>query len=185
MSVSTIKSKIRQLIEDSSSVVSDIFTYETNIKFTLSEPNVISVSDVYRNGTSSAVVYSYNSSTKKVTITSSLTVGDTIQIDYSCYKNYSDTELLNYIQSALTHLSINNYYDFEYDSTDDAVYPTPEVREENLIASIVSILINPDNQSIRLPNISIGVPRDYPTNEKIAKLIATFKRDRIGDFDVL
>lgn len=185
MSISTIKTKIRQLIEDNSTNESDIFTYEASPLFTLTESNVIAITDVLVNGVSSAVVHTYNSATNRVSITSSLTSGDTIQIDYTCYKNYSDTELLNYIQSSLVHLSINNYGDYEYDVSDDTVYPDLEPAEENLVAIIAATLINPDNKTLRLPNISISVPNDYPVNIKVSKLIATFKRDKTGIFDLL
>lgn len=185
MSISTIKTKIRQLIEDNSTNESDIFTYEASPLFTLTESNVITITDVLVNGVSSAVVHTYNSATNRVSITSSLTSGDTIQIDYTCYKNYSDTELLNYIQSSLVHLSINNYGDYEYDVSDDTVYPDLEPAEENLVAIIAATLINPDNKTLRLPNISISVPNDYPVNIKVSKLIATFKRDKTGIFDLL
>jgi len=185
MSVTTIKTKIRGIIEDNSTSETDIFTYESSKKFTLSEASVIAITEVYVNETSSGVTHTFDSTTNKVTITSSLTSGDTVQIDYTCYKNYSDTELLNYIKSALVHLSINNYEDFEYDSDDDAIYPDLEGREENLVAMISATLINPDNKSLRLPNISISVPNDFPVNMKISKLISTFKRDKTGIFDVI
>jgi len=184
MSVSTIKAKIRQITEDNLVTETDIFTYESSKIFTLSEDSVVSVTDVSVNEVSSGVIYIFNSD-KKVTISSSLTVGDTVQIDYTCYKNYSDTELLNYIESSLVHLSINNYGDYEYDSDDDAIYPDLEKREENLVSMISATLINPDNKSLRLPNISISVPNDFPVNMKISKLISTFKRDKTGIFDVI
>lgn len=186
MSITTIKAKIRQIIDDNSENATDIFTYENDKKFTLTESNALTVTDVQVNGTSSNVIYTTTStSPKKVIISSSLTAGDTVQIDYTCYRNYSEAELLNYIQSALVHLSINNYGDFEYDVTDDAVYPDLEPAEENLVAIIAGTLINPDNKTIRLPNISINVPTDYPVNTKISKLIGTFKRDKTGVFDLL
>lgn len=186
MSITTIKTKIRQIIDDNSTDAIDIFTYENDKKFTLTESNALAITDVQVNGTSSNVIYtSTSTSPKKVIISSSLTAGDTVQIDYTCYRNYSETELLNYIQSALVHLSINNYNEFEYDATDDTIYPDLELAEENLVAIIAATLINPDNKSLRLPNISINVPTDYPVNMKIAKLIGTFKRDKTGIFDLL
>jgi hypothetical protein len=186
MSITTIKTKIRQLIDDNSDPETDIFTYENSKTFTLTEPNALTITDVLVNGVSSNVIYTSTSTIpKKVTITSSLTFGDTVQIDFTCYKNYSEAELLNYIQSALVHLSVNNYNDFEYDATDDTIYPDLEVAEENLVAIIVATLINPDNKSLRLPNISISVPNDYPVNIKISKLIGSFKRDKEGIFSLL
>jgi hypothetical protein len=177
--------KVRYLIGDNLTTVDDVFTYDTSAIFTLSESNISTITDVYRNDISSGVTHTYSSTTKKVTVSSSLTAGDTIKIEYTCYQNYSDTELTAYIQAALIHLSINNYYNFEYDSATDAIYPTPESKEENLIALVTSILINPDNRSIRLPDLSIGVPNDLPTDQKISKTISKFKHDTHGVFDIL
>ena len=182
--MTSIIAKTRYLIEDSSTATIDIFTYEASSVFTLTESNPIAITTVYINNVATSG-YTYSSTTKRVTITDSLTVGDTIQINYTAYLNYSDNELREYIQSALIYLSINNYYDFIYDSDDDTIYPSPETREKNLIASIAALLIKPNNTSIRLPNISITLPKDYPTNEKIAKLIATFKRSKEGVFDII
>ncbi len=185
MSVTTIKTKIRQLLGDFSQDVTDIFTYSNNSVFTLSESNPISITDVYRNRVSSGVVHSFDSNTNKVTITSSLTSGDTIEIEYPAYLNYSQNELLEYIQAALVHLSLNNYSDFEYDTSDDSIYPEPILREENLIAVLASIIIRPDNKSIRLPDVTINVPQDLPLNDKISKTIALFKKNSGGLFEVL
>lgn len=180
-----IRAKIRQLLNDNSTSGSDIFTYGSSAVFTLTESNIISVDEVYRNDVSSGVLHSYNSTTNKVTITSSLTSGDTIQIDYTYYPNYSTTELTNYIQSALVHLSINNYYTFTYDSTDDAIYPDISDKEKNLIALVTATIIEPDNKSIRLPDISISVPSDLPLDRKIGRIISTFKKDTHGIFGIL
>lgn len=186
MSISTIKQKIRFLIEDNSSLVKDIFTYEASAIFDLSETNVISVTIVYKNSSElGSGSYSYDSETNKVTLTTSLIAGDTIEIDYTCYQNYSDSELLSYIQAALVHLSINNFYDYEYDTTSDTIQPEPEIKTENLIALIASIIIKPDNKSIRLPDLSITVPDDLPLNEKISKTIALAKRSNSGIFEVI
>jgi hypothetical protein len=114
-----------------------------------------------------------------------LTSGDSIKIDYTCYQNYSDSEITSYIQAALVHLSINNYYDFEYDSTDDKIYPDLEPREENLVAIVTSLLINPDNRSLRLPDLTVNIPNDLPTDKKISKTIARYKHDSHGVFDLL
>ena len=83
------------------------------------------------------------------------------------------------------HLSGNNYADFIYDSTEDDIYPSYDERESNLIALVASILINPDNKSYRLPDISVNTPRDLPTNQKISKTIAVFKKNSHGIFDIV
>ncbi len=177
--------KIRYLINDISTLETDIFTYGSSKTFTLSESNVISIDDVYVNDVSSAVTYTYNSTSKKVTITSSLVSGDVVQADFNVYSNYSDTELTVYTQAALIHIGINNYKNFEYDATSDAIYPTPETNEENLIATITSILIAPDNRSIRLPDITINSPSDVPTNRKISQTISIFKKNTHGVFSIV
>jgi len=185
MSVTTIKTRIRQMLGDFSSSTSDIFTYGSSPIFSLSESNIISVTDVYRNDSISGVTYSYSSTANKVTITSTLTSGDSIQIDYTYYPNYSDSELLQYIQSTLVHLSINNYGDFEYDSTDDAIYPDLDDREENLIVAITSVLIEKPMDTLRLPDMTINFPKNDPVDIKIKKLISSFKLDNKGLGEVI
>jgi hypothetical protein len=185
MTVSDITSNVRRLIDDNLVTVEDVFTYGSSTSFTPTESNVSSIVDVLVNDVSSGVTHSYNSTTGKVTVTSSLTAGDTVEIQYTCYKNYSDAEIKNYIRNALIHLTINQYYTFEYDSTGDEIYPTPSTKEGNLIALITSILINPDNRTIRLPDITISVPNDDPTDIKISKAIAKFKHDTHGIFNLI
>jgi hypothetical protein len=184
--MNTIRNKVRYLLGDTSTSGSDILTYDTDSVFTLSEENVITVSTVLKNNVAiSSASWSYNSTTNKVTVTTSLLSGDIIEIKYTYYPNYSDTELTNYVQAALVHLGINNYYDFQYDTTDDDIYPTPSIKEQNLIATITSILINPDNRTYRLPDITINIPNDLPTSDKISKTIAVFKHNSHGIFDIL
>lgn len=177
--------KVRNLLGDILTTVSDIFTYENSKVFSLTENNVGTIADVYVNDTISGVTHTYNSTSNKVTISSSLTSGDSIKIEYTCYQNYSDSEIKAYIQSALVHLCINNYYNFEYDTTTEEIYPVPEMREENLIAIVTSLLISPDNRGIRLPDLTISIPNDLPTDQKISKTIARYKKDSHGIFELL
>jgi hypothetical protein len=181
-----IKNKLRYLIGDVSTVGSYIETAGTDTVFTPDEENIISVTGVLKNNTLLATSsWSYSSTTKKVTITASIISGDVIEIQYTYYPNYSDTELTNYIEAALVHIGINNYYDFQYDSTNDDIYPSPSIKEQNLIATVASILINPDNRTYRLPDITINIPNDLPTNDKISKTIAVFKHNSHGIFSIL
>ena len=180
-----IISKVRNLIADTLTTVSDVFTYGSSAIFTLTEPNVGTITDVYVNDVTSGVTHTYSSTSKKVTVSSSLTSGDSIKVEYTAYQNYSDTEITAYIQAAIIHLSINNYYNFEYDSTTDEIYPAPEPKEENLIAIVTSLLINPDNRTIRLPDLTINIPNDLPTDQKISRTIARYKKDSHGVFSIL
>jgi hypothetical protein len=180
----TITTKVRNLIQDNSTSTSDIFTYSTSLIFTLSESNPIAITRVYINNVLTTN-YTFSSVTKKITLTGSLTAGDTIQIDYTAYLNYSDTELEGFISSALYYLGIHNYEDYEIESGNQ-IYPTPTNQEEKLIAVIAGLLIEPNNKTIRLPDISITVPNDDPTEKKIEKTIASFKRNgKLGIFTVI
>ena len=176
---------VRYLIKDNSSDTSDIFTYENSAIFTLTEINIIEVSAVYKNDVIlSEDDWSYNSTTKKVTISASLTSKDTIQIDYSYYPNYSDTEIKAYIHSSLVYLSNYNYENFEVESGDN-IYPEPTKEEEKLIALITSIIIDPNNQTIRLPDLTITPQSNLSLEDKIAKAISSFKKNTTGLFELL
>ena len=180
-----IINRVRYLLGDTSQSMSDIFTYGSSAVFTLSEPNVISVTDVYRNDVASGVTHTYSSTTKKVTISSSLTSGDTIQVDYTYYPNYSNTELTNHIQSTLVYLSIHNYYTFSYDSTDNSIYPDISDKEKNLIALVTSFLIEPNNQTIRLPDITVSPQDNMSMQDKINRVISAYKKDSHGLLELI
>jgi hypothetical protein len=83
------------------------------------------------------------------------------------------------------NLSINNYSTFVVDEVDEELYPDLTEEEKNLVATITSVLIEPNNQSIRLPDISISVPSDEPTGKKIRRIISSFKKNSHGTFDLI
>ncbi len=184
VTVSDIITLVRYLINDNLETQTDIFTYANSDVFTLTEANVSAITSVSKNDVAlGSGDYSFDSSTNKLTLTSGVGLaGDTIEIIYTMYSNYSDTEITNYIYSALIYLSINKYYNFVVESS--TFYPEPEDSEKNLIAMVTAIKMNPSNQTIRLPDISIQVQKDLPTDEKIRKAIADFKFDTGGKFFV-
>lgn len=184
ISLSDLVESVRYLIEDFGETDTYVDEYENSNIFTLPEENATAVSDVRVNGVSSGVSYSYNSSTNKVTITSALSSGDSIEIDYSYYSNYSESEIKKYIRSALLHLSTKNYFDFTVEN--EIIYPAPLKKEQNLIAMIASVLIKPDNNSYSLPDIRITVPRgSLSTHDLISKIVAISKKNSHGVFDIL
>jgi len=184
VTLSDIETKVRCLIDDFSRSGKDVFTYDTSAIFTITEDNVVSVSTVYINSVEiGASEYSFDSDTNKLTISASLTAGDTVEIDYTYYSNYSSAEIQSYIHASLVHISANNYYDFKIEN--DVVYPEPDDREENLIALITALLIEPDNKSYSLPDMRVTVPSDLPTYNKIGKAIAIFKKNTHGLLDVI
>lgn len=186
ITLSTIETLVRYILGDYSHtmVPGDIFIYENSSVFTLTESNPIAITEVLKNDVElSSGEYSYNSTTGKITISASLVSGDTIEVQYTYYPNYSSTEIQNYIYSALVYLSVNNYYDFQIQSS--IIYPEPTVVEKNLIALVTATLIEPDNKSFRLPDLSITVPNDLPLQDKITKLISVAKRNTHGVFDTV
>lgn len=190
MSFATIRSKIRNLLNENAKSGSDIFTYGSSRIFSISEENIVNITEVYINDVAlgeSGAGWSYSSVSNKVTIAAgvSLTAGDTIQIDYSYYANYSNDELDGYSKSSLSYLAVYQYKTFEVDSDD--INPEPTEAEENLIALIARIVIRPDNQEIRLPDMSILPPRtaSITTEQMIQTAIASFKKDTHGLFEMI
>jgi hypothetical protein len=175
----------RNLLQDTLKTGSDFFTYTTSPVFTMSEPNTQSVTEVYVNDAISGFTHSYNSTSNRTTLSGSLFSGDTIQIDYTYYANYSDTELKSFVQATLVHLSTSNYNTFRYDTATDTIYPTPSSKEEYLIALVTSILISPNNFSIRTPDITITRAHDMSVEDKIRKVISSSKKDVHGIFAVV
>ena len=189
MSVATIKTKVRNLIGDNLKADKDIFTFTSSRIFSLSEERTTEVTAVYINDeelAESGSNWLYSLTTNKLTIGSSVTlaVGDTIQVDFNHYENYSDAEILAYIQSSISYISLYNYKTFEYQ--DDDINPEPTEAEENLIAVIARIIIRPDNNSIKMPELQILKSiNSLPTEQMIYQAIASFKRNSHGVFGTI
>jgi len=182
--ITDITTLVRYLINDYAHTMKpgDIFTYNTSGVFELTESNVISVSSVWKNSVElGSGDWTYDSDTNKVTVTATLTTGDTVEIRYTYYPNYSATEFENYIKGAIVHLSINNYYTFEVDANGE-IYPEPSTAEKNLIAFVTAIMLEPNNVNYRLPDISISNPKSLPTRDLISKAISIFKHNVHGVF---
>lgn len=187
MSLASVRSKVRGMLNEGSKKGQDIRTFNTSKVFTLSEQNVISITSVFKNGSEvpSSGNWSYSSSTNKLTFDSgySLIASDIIEINYNYYPNYSDDELDGYITGSLMHISMS-YDTFEIDGDD--INPEPSEAEKNLIALIASIIIRPDNKSYRLPDLTITVPiAAMPTDDMIRKVITNFKKDTHGVFSLV
>ena len=184
--ISDITTFVRQLAEDFSRTQApgDIFTYTTSAIFTLSEENVIAITDVFRNGTALTTSdWTFDSGTNKITITDSLIADDEILIQYTYYK-YSDTELNGYIRNALVFISVFGSCEEDYELETDAIEPTPDNKTTDLIALIASILINPDWSSYKLPNVTVNYPKTMTKEAKIEELISKFYRSN-GVWDMI
>lgn len=181
--ITEVETLVRNLLGEIAKTQSpgDIFTYGSSSVFTLTENNVVEILSVLINDVEiGESEYSYNTSNNKVTITASLVAGDTVEIQYTFYPNYSSTEIQNFIKAATIHISACNYTTFVIEN--DIIYPSPTREEENLIAMVAAILINPDNTSYSLPDIRVTAPKDLPTIEKIRKIIGVFKTNKSGEF---
>ena len=162
----------------------DIAQYNTSTVFSLSEPNTQTVTSVAVNDVTSGITYTYDSALQKVTVTSSLLTDDIVEIDYTYYSNYSDTELVGYIKHAMGYVAINQYATWEF-KEDDNIYPVPSFAEQNLIAMIASVIIDPENKSIRTPDFSVTIKNPMTTADLIGKIIAIFKKSPAGVFAML
>lgn len=173
----TITSKVRNLLGDLSKRGSDVFVYGSSDVFTLSEDNVDDITTVYVNSTELVSGdYSFDTTTNKLTLLNSgNTTGDIIEIIYNYFPNYSTTMIEAYIRASLVHLTASNYFSFT--ELEGEIYPDPDNREQSLIALVTSVLIDPQNITYRLPDVSVIMPKDVPTFEKIRKIAASFKKD--------
>jgi len=180
----TIITFLRSIIQDTIKTGVDIFQYTVSNGFTLTESNAQTVESVSVNDVSSGVVYTYNEDLQRVIITSSLTTNDIVEINYTYYGNYSDTELLGYIKHALGYISLNQYANWEIKDDDD-IYPTPSAAELNLIAMVAGIIIDPGNKSIRTPDFSINVKNPMSVSDMIGKAISIFKKSQSGLFSTV
>jgi hypothetical protein len=173
--------KTRDLIGDNLITTGrDVYTYEsiTSSKiFTLTEANVsASTIVVLKNGVVWAGTnYSYSATTGKITVTGTLVAGDSLEVDYSFYQKYSDSELQGFIRSAISYLVVEKYGCFAV-KPPDIIFPTPSEDAENLIAVVASILIKGDVVSYRTPELSISFERGDSKEKKIHKFVRQFKK---------
>ena len=53
-----------------------------------------------------------------------------------------------------------------------------------MIAFIAALLIEPNNMSYRLPDITVNVPKGLPLTDLIGKVISVFKHNTHGVFNL-
>lgn len=190
VTTSSIITNIRGLIQDLLATDGrNFFKYDSDNSFKLSEDKVSSSGmKVYQNGTELTSGWTYNSTTNKVTITSSLTKNDIIIITFSYYSKYSDTEIQSYIKSNLIRFTEKRYKKTFYmnDSNEvvtlDGVNPT--VEEGNIISLITAIDIDPQNVNINLPDLKITAKESKSKREQIDDVFSNWLRT-FGNVDWL
>jgi len=180
---------IRGLIDDKIRTDGrDSWIYETDNVFTLTEDFVSSTTiTVWKNGSElTGLDYSYDSDNNQVTINVSLTENDTVVIKYSYYMKYSETELQGYLESSLAYFPQYQYKKtFEVNSDNEIVAINnydPTTEELYFIAIIASILVDPQNVRINIPDLSLSTKRDISDQEQIREAFRNFK-NFIGTVD--
>ena len=169
----------------------DSFQYDTDTSFQLSQDYVSSATIVVsQNGTALTVTtdYTYNSSTNKVTITASLTKNDDIDIAYSYYEKYSDTEILAFINANLSRFVEHRYAKYFYINDDDEIVTLdgfdPTVEEANVIALITAVDIDPKNVTVRTRDFTITSEQNKSKSEQINEIFSRWMR-AFGRIDFL
>lgn len=177
--VTNLNEKIRALVQDSPKSGFEIFCYTTSNIFTIAQKN-ISITKVLLNG-QEITDYTFDATTNKITIEASgLTTSDVIEVNY-VYTKYSNTEIAEYIKSALVFISVfskSDAFNFELEAESGGEYsivPTMDSHTSDLVALVASILIKPNYRSYKLPNISVSYPERWSKEEKIEKLIRKFQ----------
>ncbi len=188
-SVSDIIPVIRGLIDDKNRIDGrDSDVYRGDNVFTLSEdfPSESTIT-VFVNGSQlGSGDFSYDSDNNQITITSSLSTDDNILIKYNYFKKYSDTEIQGYLESSLVYFPQYQYKKtFEINDEDKIVainYVDPTTEELYFISTIASILIDPQNIRINIPDLSLTAKRDKSDQEQIKETFRNFK-NFIGTVD--
>lgn len=192
--VSSLTAIIRGLIKDRLQTDGDdIHEYSTDNSFPLSQPFIDENSfNVYQNNVLvDPVDYSYDADTNRITITfvtsgKVLTAGDLIRITYNYYGKYSDSEIRGFIESSLVYFVQHRYNKvFEISDTVQSGNSNivtvngidPTIGELYFIATIASILIDPQNINVDVAgSFELDANRELSDQEQISKAFAHFKR---------
>jgi len=180
--VASVTNIIRGLIDDKLRTDGrDSFIYYTDNIFTLTEDFISSSTiTIFQNGTElGSGDFSYDSDNNQVTISASLNTNDTILIKYHYYKKYSDTEIKGYLESSLVYFPQHQYKKtFVINDNDEIVAENnydPTTEELYFIATIASIVIDPQNIRITIPDLGISPKRDLSDQDQIKVSFRNFK----------
>ncbi|MHA1787849.1 MAG: hypothetical protein ACTSXT_01350 [Candidatus Helarchaeota archaeon] len=182
--LNTLRTKIRALINDISKNDYETFEYSTSTTFKIAQENITINSVLLNEVELGSGEYSFSSDTNKITITADLDSGDNeIEVNYTYYK-YSDTELTEYIRASLVWISIFSFCSTDFEIEGNEIYPTPDNKMLDLISLVASILIKPNYNEYRLPNLVVKYPKTMPKEQRIEKLVRRFNSG-IGSMDLL
>lgn len=180
--VASVTTIIRALIEDQNRIDGrDSDVYRGDNVFTLSEDfiNESTLSVFVNSSELGSGDFSYDTDNNQVTITSSLNTDDNILIKYNYYKKYSDIEIQGFLNSSLVYFPQYKYpKTFEINDEDKIVAINcvdPTVDELYIIATIASILIDPQNIRINIPDLALSAKRDRSDQQQIMETIRNFQ----------
>ena len=179
--ITSVVNIIRGLIDDTLRTDGrDSFIYSSDNIFRVTEDFVdFTTLKVYQNGIQlGSEDFSYDEDTNRVTVTASLSANDTIVMEYSYYKKYSNNEVEAYLQSSLSYFPQYQYkktFDIKNDKIVAINGYNPTSDELYFIAIITSIVIDPQNIKISIPDLNISAKRDESDVEQIKKAFRNFK----------
>lgn len=187
--VTSVTNIIRGLIDDKLRIDgrdSDIYSGDNVFTLTEDFPSSSTIK-VFKNGTElSSNDFSFDADTNQVTITASLTNNDTVVITYHYYKKYSEAEIQGYLESSLVYFSQYQYKKtFEINDTNQIVAINnydPTIDELYFIATIASIVIDPQNIRITIPDLGISPKRNLSDQDQIKISFRNFQ-NFIGSID--
>lgn len=178
---------IRGLVDDKNRIDGrDSFVFTGDNIFTLTEdfPDSTTITVFKSSVAIASQDFSYNSSNNQVTIVfitsgESLSTDDNILITYNYFKKYSDTEIKGFLESSLVYFPQYQYKKtFDIDSGNNIVAINgldPTTEELYFIATIASILIDPQNIRINIPDLALTAKRDKSDQEQIKETFRNFK----------
>lgn len=187
-SLSSVITIVRGLIQDTLKTDGRaIHEYTDDNKFSLKHdyPDSSSIIVLQNSNQLASQDFSYNADTNKVEINfitsgMSLSSGDIIDIRYDYYLKYSDAELKKFLESSLVYFAQHRYKKvFEVNSDEEIISINnvdPTISELNFIAIIASILIDPQNVEINIPDLRLSPRRDKSDQDQIAEAFRSFKR---------
>lgn len=186
--ITMIRGLIKDLLQTNGR---DSYRYDADATFLLSKDFVSSSTiKVYKNGTLLTLTthYTYNSTTNKITISTTLVKNDDIIVTYSYYDKYSDSELLSFISANLCQFVVHKYPKYFYvnDSSEIVTYDgvNPTVEEGNVIALITAIDIDPKNINIKTRDFSISSEESKSKSEQVSDIFSKWTRT-FGDVSFL
>jgi len=178
--VASVTTIIRGLIQDKLRTDGrNVFTYTSDNRFRLTKDFVSSSTIIVTVNGTPTTNFTYDSDTGYLTIADSLSANDIVIITYSYYSEYSDAEIAGYLESSLAYFPQYQYKKtFEINTSDEIIAINdyePTTNELYFIAIVASILINPQNIKISIPDLTIEAKRDKSDIEQIKDAFLQFQ----------